>query len=60
VQSFTNADGTHRWGQMWYVPSAMALAVTVLFALIFKDDFKADDSQSAKAKDKRVHATVNG
>jgi nucleoside transporter len=38
VQAFANPDGTHRWAQLWYVPAAMALVVTPLFALIFKDD----------------------
>jgi nucleoside transporter len=59
VGAFTNADGTHRWGTMWYVPSAMALAVTILFAIVFKDDFKADDSKSTVAKEQRVPAAVN-
>lgn len=48
VQSFTNTDGSHNWGQMWYVPSAMALGVTILFALVFKDDFKADSGHASK------------
>jgi MFS family permease len=37
IGRFTNADGTHQWGRVWYVPAAMALAVTALFALFFKD-----------------------
>jgi nucleoside transporter len=42
IDRFVNADGIgHRWGEMWYVPAAMAAVVTVLFALFFKDDFKA-------------------
>lgn len=61
VQAFTNSDGTHRWGQMWYVPSAMALAVTVLFAVVFKDDFKADDAHGASVEKKsRAAAAVSG
>jgi hypothetical protein len=34
---------------MWYIPSAMALGVTVLFALVFKDDFKADHGAASKS-----------
>jgi hypothetical protein len=60
VQAFTNADGTHRWGQMWYVPSAMALGITILFALVFKDDFKADDAHSPASKEQRAAAAVHG
>jgi nucleoside transporter len=59
VEAFTNADGTHRWGQLWYVPSAMALGITILFALVFKDDFKADEGKSSTAKDNRVPAASN-
>jgi hypothetical protein len=42
VDRFALADGSgHRWGELWYVPAVMAAVVTVLFALLFKDDFKA-------------------
>jgi nucleoside transporter len=50
IGKFTNADGTHQWGQMWYVPAAMALVVTILFALVFKDDVKNESSKTAEPK----------
>jgi nucleoside transporter len=48
VDRFALADGSgHRWGELWYVPAAMAAAVTVLFALLFKDDFKAKGGEGS-------------
>jgi nucleoside transporter len=48
VDRFALADGSgHRWGELWYVPAVMAAVVTVLFALLFKDDFKAKGGEGS-------------
>ena len=57
VGAFEIPGGGHNWSQMWYVPSAMALVVTILFALLFKDDVKADASRPAP---KEEFATAGG
>jgi nucleoside transporter len=41
LDAYAIPGGGHRWGQMWYVPAAMAAVVTVLFAALFRDDVRA-------------------
>ncbi len=38
IDAYKQEGGGHRWGEMWFVPAVMAAVVTVLFALLFKDD----------------------
>jgi nucleoside transporter len=42
--------GAHRWGQLWYVPAVMAAVVTVLFALLFRDDAPATQAELARTR----------
>ena len=57
VGKFALPDGTHDWAHMWWVPAAMALVVTVLFALIFKDEAKSEGANSmSQQKRAAVHA----
>jgi nucleoside transporter len=48
LDAYALAGGGHRWGDMWYVPAAMAAVVTVLFAALFKDDVPATVAQPAR------------
>ena len=32
------ADGTHGWQEIWIFPAVFAVVVTVIFALLFKDE----------------------
>jgi nucleoside transporter len=36
VSAYERAPGTHGWRSIWMVPAAMALAVFILFALLFR------------------------
>ncbi len=51
VQAYTITDAAgksvHQWAQIWYIPAIAAGAVTLLFALAFKDDIKTADAASA-------------
>ncbi len=40
VTAYTNADGTHDWGMIWWIPAVFALVVAIFFILTFKE--KAD------------------
>jgi MFS family permease len=46
VDAYAADGGTHRWGQLWYVPAVMAVVVTVLFAAMFRDDRKAAEARA--------------
>jgi nucleoside transporter len=49
VDAYARTGGGHRWAEMWYVPAGMAAVVTILFALVFRDDVKSDVGQEPAA-----------
>jgi nucleoside transporter len=49
VDAYAREGGGHRWAEMWYVPAAMAVVVTVLFAALFRDERESVPRAAAEA-----------
>lgn len=56
VDAYAAEGGGHDWGQLWYVPAVMAAVVTVLFALLFRDDVKPVAEAAAPGAEARAGA----
>jgi nucleoside transporter len=51
VEAYAQPGGDgHRWAELWFVPAAMALAVTLFFAALFRDDIKPTIESRAAEK----------
>ena len=50
AQKYTTANG-HDWKSIWMIPAAIAFAVFILYALMFKEERKKSISQSEAQKD---------
>jgi nucleoside transporter len=44
VDAFVGADGTHAWKAVWLIPAALAVAVAVFFAALFREGETAESA----------------
>ena len=53
--SYLEADGMHIWKNIWLIPSGIALLVTVIFVLFFKDkDFIKANAERDSLKNNNI------
>jgi len=49
VDAFLAADGTHDWLMIWLIPAALAVAVTIFFASLFREQGVQEPTVEARA-----------
>ncbi|MNW15272.1 Nucleoside H+ symporter [compost metagenome] len=49
TDNYKTADGATNWEMVWIIPAGIALAVFLIFALLFNDKNKTEEAASSAA-----------